>query len=106
MVLNPVQYAEDIFKQLNSDGVVLQATTNDIHNAITRVTGIYTDRSLRNAVKTFERLGFIKQTPIVGIWEINFGKSGLEKKIIEIEKEEQKVKEEVDNIDKYNELME
>lgn len=105
MTLNPVQFAEDIFRDLNSRGVVIKASTNEIQNSITRITGIYTDRSLKNAIKTFERLGFIKQTEIIGIWEINFGKSGLEKKLIEIEKEEQKIKEEADKVNKYDELF-
>jgi len=73
MPWSPLKYADQIFSNLKNRGFVEEVTTQELSTEIMRVTGLIRPQTIRNVIRAFEQLGYIKHKS-GDVWAIAYAK--------------------------------
>ena len=73
MPWSPLKYTEQIFLNLKELGYEYEVSTAILHREIMRETQLVRSSTIKNVVKAFEKLNYIRQKTS-GVWEIRYWK--------------------------------
>ncbi len=108
MPWSPFRYNKQLFTNLRNSGFETEVTLNKLITEIKRTIGLVRRETIMNLIKSYEQLGFIKQTEAIGIWKILYWDKDRifkEKRLEKIKQEEDKSINQADEVNRYDELF-
>lgn len=70
MPWNPVKLYPDVIRDLNTRGYTTKVNADMLRVSIMRILGTIKEASIRNHMQAMEDLGYLKQSPVIGVFDI------------------------------------